>query len=83
MISPMRNRRSGVGVIAYRGFVYALGGFNGITRMNSAERYNPETQVWSTIPEMFSPRSNFAVGVRCVDCDRVCVCVCMCVCVSV
>ena len=78
-------------MIAYRGCVYAMGGFNGITRMNSAERYCPETQLWATVPEMFSPRSNFAVGVRCVGCYHVCggvcgcvclfVCVCVCVCV--
>lgn len=59
----MRNRRSGVGVIAYNGMIYALGGFNGITRMNTGERYSPETRSWTTIPEMFSPRSNFAIGV--------------------
>lgn len=63
LITPMRNRRSGVGVIAYNGMIYALGGFNGITRMNTGERYSPETRSWTTIPEMFSPRSNFAIGV--------------------
>nr|KAG5693716.1 hypothetical protein BaRGS_008358 [Batillaria attramentaria] len=63
LIAPMRNRRSGVGVIAYHGQVYALGGFNGITRMNTGERYCPKSRTWTTIPEMYSPRSNFAVGV--------------------
>ena len=59
----MRNRRSGVGVIAYNGMIYALGGFNGITRMNTGERYCPVRNTWSTIPEMYSPRSNFAIEV--------------------
>lgn len=60
----MRNRRSGVSVISYRGSVYALGGFNGITRMNTGEKYSPAANVWQTIPEMYNPRSNFAVEVR-------------------
>ena len=66
MIAPMRNRRSGVGVIAHYGHVYSVGGFNGITRMNNGERYNPETNSWSNIAEMYSPRSNFGIEVR--DC---------------
>lgn len=64
MIAPMRNRRSGIGVIAHDGFVYAVGGFNGITRMNNGEKYNPVTNSWSNITEMYSPRSNFGIEVR-------------------
>jgi len=64
MIVPMRNRRSGIGVIAHDGCVYAVGGFNGITRMNNGEKYNPVTNVWTNITEMYSPRSNFGVEVR-------------------
>jgi len=63
MIAPMRNRRSGIGVIAHDGFVYAVGGFNGITRMNNGEKYNPVTNSWSNITEMYSPRSNFGIEV--------------------
>ena len=63
MIAPMRNRRSGIGVIAHDGFVYAVGGFNGITRMNNGEKYNPITNSWSNITEMYSPRSNFGIEV--------------------
>jgi len=63
MIAQMRNRRSGIGVIAHDGFVYAVGGFNGITRMNNGEKYNPVTNSWSNITEMYSPRSNFGIEV--------------------
>ena len=63
MIAPMRNRRSGIGVIAHDGFVYSVGGFNGITRMNNGEKYNPMTNSWSNITEMYSPRSNFGIEV--------------------
>jgi len=46
-----------------RNHIYAQGGFNGITRMNTGERYNPETNSWQSIPDMYSPRSNFAIEV--------------------
>lgn len=61
----MRNRRSGIGVIGYHGCVYALGGFNGITRMNTGEMFNVSTNQWRSVPEMYNPRSNFAVEVSC------------------
>ena len=64
LLNPMRNRRSGIGVISYHGCIYALGGFNGITRMNTGERYCPHTRQWTPIPEMYSPRSNFATEVK-------------------
>ena len=49
-----------MGIIAYKGDVYALGGFNGIARMCSAERYCPRSNKWRTIADMGGPRSNFA-----------------------
>lgn len=39
------------------------GGFNGVSRMSSGEKYNPGTNTWTPIPEMYSPRSNFAIEV--------------------
>lgn len=79
MIPPMRSQRSGVGqsplpvlredsslnsgVIAYRGSVYAIGGFNGTARLNTGERYNPVMNSWRPIADMFHPRSNFAIEV--------------------
>ena len=43
--------------------LYAIGGFNGITRMNNGERYNIDTNQWQNIAEMYSPRSNFGIEV--------------------
>lgn len=63
MIAPMRNRRSGVGVVAQGGCLYAVGGFNGITRMNNGEKWSPDTNTWTNIAEMYSPRSNFGIEV--------------------
>jgi kelch-like protein 10 len=51
------------GVIAYRGSVFAIGGFNGTSRLNTGERYNPTMNTWRPITDMFHPRSNFAIEV--------------------
>ena len=52
------------GVIAYRGAIYAMGGFNGTARLNTGERYSPAMNAWRPIADMFHPRSNFAIEVR-------------------
>ena len=44
--------------------VYAIGGFKGITRMNNGERYDPHTNTWTMLGEMYSPRSNFGIEVQ-------------------
>jgi hypothetical protein len=31
--------------------------------MNSGERYNPKTNTWMSISDMYNPRSNFAIEV--------------------
>ncbi|KAL1498288.1 hypothetical protein ABEB36_009109 [Hypothenemus hampei] len=71
LIAPMRSRRSGVSCIAYHDQVYVIGGFNGISsnrtiiyiRMCSGEKYNPLNNTWTGIPDMYNPRSNFAIEV--------------------
>ena len=41
-----------------------MGGFNGYSRLASAERWDPNhSHQWSSINDMFSPRSNFAAVV--------------------
>ena len=59
----MSCRRSGVSVIAHDGFVYAIGGFDGQSRLFTGERYNPTTNTWRRIPAMYTARSNFAIEV--------------------
>lgn len=49
-----------VSLLAHRGYIYALGGFNGNGRLKSGERYDPMTDTWQPIPDMLYPRSNFA-----------------------
>lgn len=60
-IPPMNSARSGVSLIALMGTLYAIGGFNGYTRLASGERYSPKgSGGWTEIAEMLTPRSNFA-----------------------
>ena len=51
------------GVMTYHGSIYAIGGFNGTSRLNTGERYNPTMNTWRAITDMFHPRSNFAIEV--------------------
>lgn len=56
-ISPMRIRRSGVTIIAYKNRLVALGGFDGVSsRLNSVEAFDPGTNQWTTLPDMLTGR---------------------------
>lgn len=60
-IAQMACPRSGVSLIAFGNTLYAIGGFNGYTRLASGEKYCPDVSTgWSDIAEMLTPRSNFA-----------------------
>ena len=63
MLAPMLVRRSGVSCVAHRGCLYVIGGFNGLTRMNSGEKYEISTKSWTMVKEMFHPRSNFGLEI--------------------
>lgn len=39
------------------------GGYNGTSRLFTGEKYNPVTRTWSSIPDMYTPRSNYAIAV--------------------
>lgn len=59
----MLNARSGLKCVSYKGQVYAVGGYNGLSRLSSCESYNPETLFWSHVSDMLSTRSNFGIEV--------------------
>jgi len=44
--------------IVQGGKIYALGGYNGRTRMSSGERYEPQRNQWEMIPSMHRQRSD-------------------------
>jgi len=60
----MSSARSGLGVAVLNGFLYAVGGNNGDTRLRSAERLDCApggVYQWSTLPPMRQARSNLAL----------------------
>lgn len=53
----MLTRRIGVGVAVLNRLLYAVGGFDGTNRLNSAECYYPERDEWRMITPMNTIRS--------------------------
>lgn len=43
--------------------IYAIGGYDGYNRLNSAEKYNFETNQWTLIAPMASERSDACAAV--------------------
>ena len=58
----MIEHRSSVGVGVLDGLLYAVGGYNGQTTVNTVERYNPRTEEWTMISEMTAARSMLGVA---------------------
>ncbi|XP_019730538.1 kelch-like protein 18 isoform X2 [Hippocampus comes] len=62
---PMRTARSRVGVAVVNGLLYAIGGYDGQSRLSTVEVYNPETDAWTRVSSMNSQRS--AMGTVVID----------------
>ncbi|XP_008401400.1 kelch-like protein 18, partial [Poecilia reticulata] len=62
---PMRTARSRVGVAVVNGLLYAIGGYDGQSRLSTVEVYNPETDGWTQVSSMNSQRS--AMGTVVID----------------
>ena len=63
MIRSMRVARSGVKAVAMDGLLYVVGGWDGRQRLRSGEVYNPDTGMWTDLPDMMTPRSNHTLAV--------------------
>lgn len=55
MIATMSTRRSSVGVGVVNNLLYAVGGYDGVSRqcLSTVERYNSVTNTWSQIGNCF------------------------------
>lgn len=60
-LAPMPTPRSRFGLIVINDKIYAIGGLNNGTYLNSNEKYDPKTNSWTTLTPMPTPRSNFAI----------------------
>lgn len=53
----MLTRRKHLGCAVYKNFIYAVGGRDDLTELNTAERYNLALNQWEPIISMKSRRS--------------------------
>ncbi|PIK53843.1 putative kelch-like protein 10 [Apostichopus japonicus] len=58
----MLSRRSGVGVVSFRDYAYAVGGFNGLTRLNTMDDGKPVCPSGKPVRDVHH-RSNFGLAV--------------------
>ena len=61
-ITRMQSPRYAHGAVAYKGFIYAIGGHDGSKYLDTGEKYDPQTNTWSPIPPMNSPRAYFGIA---------------------
>uniref|UniRef100_A0A3Q3GS94 Kelch-like ECH-associated protein 1b n=1 Tax=Kryptolebias marmoratus TaxID=37003 RepID=A0A3Q3GS94_KRYMA len=70
LVAPMLTRRIGVGVAVINRLLYAVGGYDGTTFLDSVECYDPETDTWSEVTHMTSGRSGVGVAVTMEPCQK-------------
>jgi kelch-like protein 19 len=61
-IKAMHFKRLAVGVAVVNRLLYAIGGYDGVQRHNSAECYHPENNAWAMIAPMHTQRSGAGVA---------------------
>ena len=49
--------------VYHDGLIYLIGGFNGQSRIRSVDIYCPQTENWSTGPDMLCRRGTLGVGI--------------------
>jgi kelch-like protein 10 len=58
MVQPMNQPRCYLSTATFGGYIYAIGGMDGQTRLNTVERYDPKTNIWTNMPPMTQARSD-------------------------
>jgi hypothetical protein len=58
---PMRKPRQGHAAVVFRGSIYALGGFDGRSVLDSVERFDGNT--WTEVPSLNRPRASHSAAV--------------------
>jgi len=65
-MAPLPRALNHVGLTTYRGDIYVAGGYGRYTHAKTSRaffRYDPETDRWSSLPDMPAPRAAGAVGI--------------------
>jgi kelch-like protein 18 len=58
----MMKFRSAGGVAALNGYVYALGGHDGLSIFDSVEKYDPAKNIWTKVASMLNRRCRLGVA---------------------
>lgn len=61
--TPMSSKRGRVGVATLDQHLYAIGGYNGTSYLNTGERYDTILNSWVAIAPLNTPRRSLALGV--------------------
>lgn len=58
-------------MVEANGFLYALGGNDGSSSLNSVERYDPKVNKWTIVTSMLTRRSSIGASVlECFNLER-------------
>ncbi|MBX3629871.1 MAG: galactose oxidase [Nitrosomonas sp.] len=60
--APMPTARGALGVAAYQGRLYAIGGYDGEQNSGATEIYDPGTNTWSIAASLSAPRDHLAIA---------------------
>ncbi|CAL1545214.1 unnamed protein product [Lymnaea stagnalis] len=61
-VADMTTRRRHVGVCSYNGFLYAVGGHDGVDHLRSGEVFDPKSNTWKPIAQMETLRRGIALA---------------------
>ena len=62
-VASMNHQRRYVAAAALGGLLYAIGGYDGISVLDSVEVYDPKFDQWKPVKNMSNARRHVAVGV--------------------
>ena len=62
-VAPTSSCRTSVGVAVLDGFLYAVGGQDGVSCLNHVERFDPKENKWTKVSSMMTRRLGVAVAV--------------------
>lgn len=62
MVAPMADKRINFGVGVMLGFIFVVGGHNGVSHLSSIERYDPHQNQWTVCRPMNEPRTGQFLG---------------------
>ena len=60
-VQPMHVCRGGVGVASLGGYLFAIGGHDGRSYLNTAEMYCPKSNTWTMVASMNTSRAGAGV----------------------